>query len=414
MTQSRDHLQQRPSEPETDLHASQEQKSGEKGPLVSVVIPCYNQAHFLGEAIESVLSQSYPHHEIVVVDDGSTDDTSEVASRYDGVRLVRQENQGANAARNTGIRHSEGDYLVFLDADDRLLPEALEVGVRELEAHPECAFVFGHSDIIAEDGIHLRTPLPPLIGDDLLTILLSRSFYVVPGEVMHRRSTLENAGLFDESLNASEDYELYFRIMRKSSVYCHGKTVLEHREHDANTTRNAGKMLKGTIKVLRSQRGYVKGDKLLREAYKAGIKKGRKEYGRALARDLRAWMREGEWNRALDGVWTLLRYYPGGLLLLSKRFWMAREIRYLNDRLEHRTERLKERNERIRELNQALKKDRLELREQRTEVRRLRQQSRQSELRAQELQRQLQEIQDSESWKLLLKLAHLRAKVGGR
>src|ERR671910_1122682 len=120
--------------------------------LVSVVIPCYNQAHFLGEAIESVLSQSYPHHEIVVVDDGSTDDTSEVASRYDGVRLVRQENRGLAGARNTGIRHSEGDYLVFLDADDRLLPEALRAGVECFESHPECAFVFGRFRYISVDG----------------------------------------------------------------------------------------------------------------------------------------------------------------------------------------------------------------------------------------------------------------------
>jgi glycosyltransferase involved in cell wall biosynthesis len=95
--------------------------------LVTVVIPCYNQAHFLGEAIESVLEQTYPHYEIVVVDDGATDNTSEVASRYPGkVRLIRQENRGLSGARNTGIRHSEGEYMVFLDADDRLLPEALE------------------------------------------------------------------------------------------------------------------------------------------------------------------------------------------------------------------------------------------------------------------------------------------------
>src|ERR671912_965329 len=109
--------------------------------LVSVVIPCYNQAHFLGEAIESVLSQTYPHFEIVVVDDGSTDNTQEVAARYPGVRYIRQENQGLAGARNAGIRRSNGSYLVFLDADDRLLPEALEVGLEHLNAHPECAFV---------------------------------------------------------------------------------------------------------------------------------------------------------------------------------------------------------------------------------------------------------------------------------
>src|ERR687890_1245755 len=113
-----------------DLQKEQEVVAG----LVSVVIPCYNQAHFLGEAIESVLAQSYKDFEIIVVDDGSPDNTSEVAARYPGVRCVRQENQGLAGARNTGIRESKGEYLVFLDADDRLLAEALEVGVKNLEA----------------------------------------------------------------------------------------------------------------------------------------------------------------------------------------------------------------------------------------------------------------------------------------
>jgi glycosyltransferase involved in cell wall biosynthesis len=168
-----------------------------KAPLVSVVIPCYNQAHFLKEAIESVLKQSYPHYEIVVVDDGSTDETSEVAGSYERVRLIRQENRGLAEARNTGIKHSEGDYLVFLDADDRLLPDALAVGVESFDSHPECAFVFGHSDFIAEDGSPLRKPTPPLIGSELLPILLSRSFFVIPGEVIYRRVILDDVGLFD-------------------------------------------------------------------------------------------------------------------------------------------------------------------------------------------------------------------------
>jgi glycosyltransferase involved in cell wall biosynthesis len=101
--------------------------------LVSVVIPCYNQARFLGEAIESVLSQSYRAFEVVVVDDGSTDNTSEVVARYAGadagVRLIRQENRGLAGARNRGLAEAEGEYVVFLDSDDRLLPDALQVGV---------------------------------------------------------------------------------------------------------------------------------------------------------------------------------------------------------------------------------------------------------------------------------------------
>src|SRR5215217_8951250 len=110
---------------------------------VSVIIPCYNQAHFLSEAIQSVLAQSYPHFEIIVVDDGSTDTTSQVASRYPEVRCIRQNNQGLSGARNSGFAQSKGSYLVFLDADDRLLPGALETGLECLKAHPECAFVSG-------------------------------------------------------------------------------------------------------------------------------------------------------------------------------------------------------------------------------------------------------------------------------
>src|SRR5919112_3168501 len=120
--------------------------------LVSVIIPSYNHAHYLGEAIESVLSQSYRNFEIIVVDDGSTDNTSEVASHYEEVRLVRQENRGLAGARNSGLAEAEGEYLVFLDADDRLLPRALEVNLTELAAHPQCALVAGYQWLIEADG----------------------------------------------------------------------------------------------------------------------------------------------------------------------------------------------------------------------------------------------------------------------
>jgi glycosyltransferase involved in cell wall biosynthesis len=96
-------------------------------PLVSVVIPCYNQAHFLGEAIESVLAQTYRHYEIIVVDDGSPDTTSKVTSSYPAVRYLRQSNAGLSAARNAGMNVSRGQFLVFLDADDRLLEDALQL-----------------------------------------------------------------------------------------------------------------------------------------------------------------------------------------------------------------------------------------------------------------------------------------------
>src|SRR5262245_48924076 len=121
-------------------------------PLVSIVIPCFKQGHFLGEAIESVLNQSYPNHEIIVIDDGSPDNTSQVASHYAGVRLIRQENQGLSAARNRGISESHGEFLVCLDADDRLLPGALESGLTCMSERPESELVFGRYRGIEADG----------------------------------------------------------------------------------------------------------------------------------------------------------------------------------------------------------------------------------------------------------------------
>jgi glycosyltransferase involved in cell wall biosynthesis len=137
-------------------HSSRELQEERHANLVSVVIPCYNQAYFLGEAIESVLSQSYRQFEVVVVDDGSTDNTSEVASRYAraGVRL------NPSVARNRGLGVAKGKYVVFLDSDDKLLPQALEVGVRELKARPACAFVVGHQRLIRADASSLGSPPP--------------------------------------------------------------------------------------------------------------------------------------------------------------------------------------------------------------------------------------------------------------
>ncbi len=222
--------------------------------LVSVVIPCYNQAHFLGEAIESVLSQSYAHFEIIVVDDGSTDNVSEVAHRYPEVCYIRQDNQGPSGARNRGLRESKGSYLVFLDADDRLLSEALDVGVGYLESHPECAFVSGRHKRIAADGQVLWVqPPPPLVEGDSYAELLRGNYVGIPAKVVYRRSVFELVGGFDTSLRFCEDYELYLRIARDFPVCYHDKVIAEYRWHDTNTGRNSTLMLKGALDVLRSQ-----------------------------------------------------------------------------------------------------------------------------------------------------------------
>ena len=118
--------------------------------LITVVISCYNHGRFLPTAIESVLAQNYQYKEIIVVDDGSTDNTKEIALDYPSVRYVYQSNSGLSAARNKGIAESSGNYILFLDADDWLLPDALSINYKFLENHPNVAFVSGGFEIVKE------------------------------------------------------------------------------------------------------------------------------------------------------------------------------------------------------------------------------------------------------------------------
>jgi glycosyltransferase involved in cell wall biosynthesis len=244
--------------------------------LVSVVIPCHDQAHFLGEAIESVLAQTYPHFEVVVVDDGSSDNTEEVASRYPGVRRIRQENRGLAAARNTGIRRSNGGHLVFLDADDRLLPGALEAGLRCFKDHPQSAFVAGRYRYIAFDGSPLPTPQPPRPEGDRYAALLRDNFINMHAVVMYQRAVFEYVRGFDASLDACEDYDLYLRIARDFPIGCHDEVVAEYRKHGANMTRDVERRLSTSVRVLRRQRKYAKTKKQYEAAYKIGMHRWQK------------------------------------------------------------------------------------------------------------------------------------------
>src|SRR5215204_3645209 len=377
----------------------EEQEAGRSTPLVSVVIPCYNQAHFLGEAIESVLEQTYKNFEIVVVDDGSTDNTSEVASRYpDKVRLIRQDNKGLSGARNTGIRHSEGENLVFLDADDRLLPGALEAGLECFQQQPECAFVFGHFRYIGTDGSFLREPKPLSVEDGHYIQLLRGPYIAVPAMGMYQRFVFETVGLFDSSLNATADYDLYLRIARRWLIRRHGTVVAEYRQHGANMTGDAGKMLRSVLKTLRSQREYAKRDELHWEAYKAGLRNWQSWYGAELIDEVRSRLGEGEWRRASSGAWTLLRYHPRGLALLLRRG------RSKNRELQGRTRRTQNFEKRLHRLKGMLEKER-------QEVRRLREQNQRLASRAHDMERRLREIEDSRSWKLLKRVGRLRETI---
>jgi glycosyltransferase involved in cell wall biosynthesis len=362
-----------------------------------VVIPCYEQAHFLGEAIQSVLSQSHPDVEVIVVDDGSTDDTTVVALEYSAadprVRLVRQENRGLAGARNRGLAESRGEYVVFLDSDDRLLGEALEVGVRELESHPECAFVSGHYRPISAEGDPYAVPRQASIDEDHYLALLRDNYISMPASVMYRKWVFEEVGGFDGSVDAAADWDLYLRVARRFPIYHHGEVIADYRWHGANMTNDAALMLRSTVSVLRSQKRLVKSNKRYKKAYDEGIKLFREHNGVNLAKEIRSHIGRRDPGRALRGALVLARYYRRGLGLLIgegrlKRFELTEQLEARNKRLKNRERKLRAANKRLKELDGALAKEQ-------RRGKRLRTRNRDLALEVQTLARQLEHSQDA-------------------
>ncbi|MDP3704048.1 MAG: glycosyltransferase [Candidatus Omnitrophota bacterium] len=210
-------------------------------PMISVVIPTYNRAGMLSEAIESVLAQGYTNWELIIVDDGSADQTAEVAAnvqrQYPMVRYLRQDPQGQFAALNTGTRLARGEYVALLDDDDHWLPDKLSVQLTHLQAHPEWAFVY--SLMWVEDPTGLTTHTKPAVrGEDTFEALLSHNF--VPMSALVRRSCLEQIGGFDGTLARAGDYDLWLRLAARYPFGSTPEPLAIFRRHGHNKTARYG------------------------------------------------------------------------------------------------------------------------------------------------------------------------------
>jgi glycosyltransferase involved in cell wall biosynthesis len=293
-------------------------------PLISVVIPCYNHARYVRGAIVSVGTPSRSV-EIVVVDDGSTDASVEIAQgcartgSVGRVRVIRQENAGVSAARNRGFEESRGEYVVFLDSDDHLAPNALDVGARALDERPESVFVYGRCQMMAADGTLLSTPQQPRIVRHPYYELLRSNYIWTPANVMFRRGALERCGTFDKGLSGSADYDLYLRLARTYPIYDHGHLVTHYRRHDANMSGDAAHMLRETLMVLRNQWPYVEGDAEAIAAYREGWRNWQDFYGSQIVNEIRAHARGGEWAPAFEKAVVLGLLHPRGLVQHARR-----------------------------------------------------------------------------------------------
>jgi glycosyltransferase involved in cell wall biosynthesis len=277
---------------------------------VSVVITTYNHAAFIGEAIQSVLDQTHAAAEIIVVDDGSTDDTASIVRGFTGVRYLRKRNEGPSAARNTGLQHGTGEFIVFLDADDRLIPLALKTGVAEHLRQPGCAFVAGQYVLVDRDCTEFHRPERRLVEKDHYRALLESNFIGSHSAVMYRTAMLKARGGFDRRVPACEDYEVYLRLARLFPIATYGVVVTEYRQHGANMSGDPALMLRTAIAVLRAERRHLRGRSDLQMACGKGIRFYKRYYGDQLADQVLQLEREHRWAQVLPRLLTLCRHRP--------------------------------------------------------------------------------------------------------
>jgi len=209
----------------------------------SVIIPTYNRADVLPPAIDSILAQTHTDFEIIIVDDGSTDNTRDVLEPYlakPNIQYIYQENQKQAAARNNGVLRSRGEYVGFLDSDDLWYPEKLDLQVKALDEHPEVGMVFSNQMMFTDDSDEgrVRYPRGVLKSGDIFKDLLQRKFYCSLQTVLVRRSVFDDVGLTDESLkNSLEDWELTLRIARKYKVLAIDKPLVRRRVHKETSVK---------------------------------------------------------------------------------------------------------------------------------------------------------------------------------
>jgi glycosyltransferase involved in cell wall biosynthesis len=298
-------------------------------PKVSVYIPTYNYGRFLGEAIQSVLDQTFQDWELIVVDDGSTDNTREVVEAFDDPRIhyVYQENQGNPAARNTALRLVRGEYVACLDGDDIWLPEKLAKQVAQLDALPPTVglvysdlYVFNDGDG-AITGRFLRGRRPPR-GRVLAQLLPERSAFIVDTVALIRREVFDEVGLYDESLHTYEDWEMWVRIANSYEVETLDEPLARFRRHASSLSADVEKMYRhghaAKTKVMESypltpdERRALRGN-LAYDEYSYGIDQ----------------LRLGRRRKAWGAFFRSVRLRPGerktyihlGLPLLSQRLY---------------------------------------------------------------------------------------------
>ena len=256
---------------------------------ISAIIPAYNSQDFILDAIHSIQNQTHPVDEIIVIDDGSTDSTQQIIqSQTSDIKYISQENQGPSAARNTGIKVAQGDWIAFLDADDQWMPDKIEKQLLALKHSPELHLLAGdmqeigiNNELITQSVLAKHNLLQKFQEINSLPIknalaeLVNKNF-IPTGTVLVNRSTLIEAGMFNTAIRFGEDLELWAKIATKHSITCLPEVLMLRRLHGQNATSCTMPMLIDLVKVMQSIRQYsnniliaqnINADKLVANAW---------------------------------------------------------------------------------------------------------------------------------------------------
>jgi len=224
---------------------------------VTVIIPNYNQSHYVADAVRSVLNQTYKNFDIIVVDDGSTDKSREVVAQFgEAVQYIYQKNQGLAGARNTGIRASYGELIGLLDADDEWCPTYLEHIVALSEKHPHAAAFYCMAQCMDAEGNDLPQVVGgPPVSPDLLYQKLLRANFIIPSTVTFRRKPILEAGYFDPNLRSCEDWDLWLRILPAETIVGMPESLVRYRIHGSSLSTNVYGMHEAAQKVIEKNFG---------------------------------------------------------------------------------------------------------------------------------------------------------------
>ncbi len=284
-------------------------------PRVSIIIPAYitsaAQAALLDETLQTATAQTLPDHEVIVVDDGSPIDVRSLAIGP-SVRTIRQANAGCAAARNTGIGASRGEYLVFLDADDHLLPQALEAGLGAFAAHPESGFVVGPRQEMTYEGAPVPWSVPAMPRETQLYVrLLGFDWYIIPpSSAMFRRAAVDAAGGFQDPWGA-DDLDFYLRVAKRYAGWCYdAPAVTRYRRYSTSSSRDGERMLRSIRAVYARQWPIVKGDAQAEAAFRRGLARLEDIFRECLLENIADRVQARQWTRALRSATLLAREAP--------------------------------------------------------------------------------------------------------